>query len=167
VTGLPIESQTVSQMVDRTMALPEGTRLLLIAPVVRGRKGEFKKELADWQRQGFQRVRINGEMVAIEDAPALDKKFKHDIDVVVDRVVVKPGLEGRLADSLEQALRLADGSPRRNGPPWTRGRRSPSGSCSPSGSPARYRASPSPRSSPGCSPSTARKAPARCATAWA
>jgi excinuclease ABC subunit A len=108
-TGLPIESQTVSQMVDRTMALPEGTRLLIIAPVVRDRKGEFRKELADWQRQGYQRVRIDGEMVAIEDAPALDKKFKHDIDVVVDRVVVKPGLEGRLADSLEQALRLADG----------------------------------------------------------
>jgi excinuclease ABC subunit A len=109
VTGLPIESQTVSQMVDRTMALPEGARLLLLAPVVRGRKGEFRKELSDWQRQGYQRVRIDGEMVAIEDAPALDKKFKHDIDVVVDRVVVKPGLEGRLADSLEQALRLADG----------------------------------------------------------
>ncbi|MBW3618258.1 MAG: excinuclease ABC subunit UvrA [Proteobacteria bacterium] len=109
VTGLPIESQTVSQMVDRTMALPEGTRLLLVAPVVRGRKGEFRKELADWQRQGFQRVRIDGELYAVEDAPALDKKFKHDIDVIVDRVVVKPGLEGRLADSLEQALRLADG----------------------------------------------------------
>jgi excinuclease ABC subunit A len=109
VTGLPIEAQAVSQMVDRVMAVPEGTRLLLMAPVVRERKGEFRKELADWQRQGYQRVRIDGETYAIEDAPALDKKFKHDIDVVVDRIVVRPGLEERLADSLEQALRLADG----------------------------------------------------------
>src|SRR3569832_2374279 len=109
VTGLPIASQTISMMVDRVMALPEGTRLYLISPVVRGRKGEYKKEIADWQRQGFQRVRIDGEFYGIEDAPALDKKFKHDIDIVVDRIVVKPGIEGRLADSLETALRLADG----------------------------------------------------------
>jgi excinuclease ABC subunit A len=109
VTGLPIESQTVTQMVDRVMELPEGTRLYLVAPVVRGRKGEFKKEIADWQRQGFQRLRVNGEFYGIEDAPALDKKFKHDIDVVVDRIVVKPGLEARLADSIETALRLAEG----------------------------------------------------------
>jgi excinuclease ABC subunit A len=108
-TGLPIESQTVSTMVDRIMALPEGTRLYLLAPVVRDRKGEYKKEIADWQRQGYQRLKIDGEFYAVEDAPALDKKFKHDIDVVVDRIVVKPGLEGRLADSFEQALRLADG----------------------------------------------------------
>ena len=108
-TGLPIESQTVSQMVDRVMALDEGTRLNLIAPVVRDRKGEFRKELAEWQRAGFQRVKIDGELYLIEDAPVLDKKFKHDIDVVVDRVVVKPGLEQRLADSLTQALHLADG----------------------------------------------------------
>ena len=108
-TGLPIESQTVSQMVDKVVALPEGTRLYLLAPVVRGRKGEYRKEIADWQRQGFQRLKIDGEFYPIEDAPALDKKFKHDIDVVVDRVVTKPGLEGRLADSIEQALRLADG----------------------------------------------------------
>jgi excinuclease ABC subunit A len=108
-TGLPIESQTVTQMVDLVMALPEGTRLFLLGPVVRGRKGEFKKEIADWQRQGFQRLRVNGEFVGIEDAPALDKKFKHDIDIVVDRVVVKPGIEQRLADSLETALRLAEG----------------------------------------------------------
>ena len=108
-TGLPIESQTISQMVDKIMALEEGTRLYLLAPVVRGRKGEYRKELADWQRQGYQRVKINGEFHAIEDAPALDKKFKHDIDVVVDRIVVKEGLESRLADSMEQALRLADG----------------------------------------------------------
>jgi excinuclease ABC subunit A len=108
-TGLPIESQTVSQMVDKLSALPEGTRLYLLAPVVRGRKGEYRKEFADWQKQGFQRVKLNGEFFPIEDAPTLDKKFKHDIDIVVDRLVTKPGLEGRYADSLETALRLADG----------------------------------------------------------
>jgi len=108
-TGLPIESQTVSQMVDRTMTLPESTKLYILAPVVRNRKGEFKKELAEYMRLGFQRAKINGELVRIEDAPELDKKFKHDIDVVVDRVVVREGLETRLADSIEQALRLADG----------------------------------------------------------
>ena len=108
-TGLPIESQTVSQMVDRTMTLAEGTKLYILAPVVRNRKGEFKKDLAEYMRLGFQRAKINGELVRIEDAPELDKKFKHDIDVVVDRVVVREGLETRLADSIEQALRLADG----------------------------------------------------------
>ena len=108
-TGLPIESQTISQMVDKIMALPEGTRLLLLAPLVRGRKGEYKKEIADLQRQGFQRLKINGEYYPIEEAPKLDKKFKHDIDVVIDRVVVKSGIMARLADSLETALRLADG----------------------------------------------------------
>ena len=108
-TGLPIESQTVSQMVDRTMTLAEGTKLYILAPVVRNRKGEFKKDLAEYMRLGFQRAKINGELVRLEDAPELDKKFKHDIDVVVDRVVVKDGLETRLADSIEQALRLADG----------------------------------------------------------
>ncbi len=108
-TGLPIESQTVTQMVDRIMALPEGTRLNLMAPVIQGRKGEYRKEMADWQRQGFQRVKVDGALYLIEEAPKLDKKFKHDIDVVVDRIVVKEGLETRLSDSLEQALRLADG----------------------------------------------------------
>ena len=108
-TGLPIESQTVSQMVDRTMALAEGTKLYILAPVVRNRKGEFKKDLAEYMRLGFQRAKINGEIVRIEDAPDLDKKFKHDIDVVVDRIVVRDGLETRLADSIEQALNLADG----------------------------------------------------------
>ncbi len=108
-TGLPIESQTVSQMVDRILALPEGTRLNLLAPVVQGRKGEYRKEIADWQRQGFQRLKVDGQFYLIEEAPKLDKKFKHDIDVVVDRIVVKAGLETRLSDSLEQALRLADG----------------------------------------------------------
>ncbi|MEE2567646.1 excinuclease ABC subunit UvrA [Hyphobacterium marinum] len=108
-TGLPIESQTVSQMVDRLMALEEGTRLYLLAPVVRGRKGEYRKEFAEWLKSGFQRVKVNGEFHALEEAPTLDKKFKHDIDVVVDRVVIREGLEQRLADSLETALRLADG----------------------------------------------------------
>jgi len=108
-TGLPIESQTVSQMVDKVTALPEGTRLYLLAPVVRGRKGEYRKEIADWQRSGFQRLKIDGEFYPIEDAPTLDKKFKHDIDVVVDRIVTKPDMEQRLADSIETALRLADG----------------------------------------------------------
>ena len=97
-TGLPITAQTVSQMVDRVMALPEGTRAYLLAPVVRGRKGEYRKELAEWQRAGYTRVRIDGEMVAIEDAPALDKKYKHDIEVVVDRIAVREGIETRLAD---------------------------------------------------------------------
>ena len=108
-TGLPIEAQTVSNMVDRVMALPEGTRLYLLAPVVRGRKGEYRKELAEWQKAGFTRLRIDGEMYGIEEAPALDKKFKHDIEVVVDRLAVKEGIETRLADSFEQALKLADG----------------------------------------------------------
>ncbi len=108
-TGEPISAQTISQMVDRVMALPEGTRLYLLAPVVRGRKGEYRKELAEWQRAGFTRVRIDGEIYAIEDAPALDKKFKHDIEVVVDRIAVKDGLQTRLAESFEQALKLAEG----------------------------------------------------------
>jgi excinuclease ABC subunit A len=108
-TGLPIESQTVSMMVDKIMALPEGSRLYLLAPVVQRRKGEYKKEIAEWQRAGFQRLKIDGEFYPIEDAPQLDKKFNHDIDVVVDRLVTKPGMEQRLADSLETALRLADG----------------------------------------------------------
>jgi excinuclease ABC subunit A len=108
-TGLPIESQTVSQMVDRVMALPEGTRLYLLAPVVRGRKGEYRKEIADFMKRGYQRLKIDGEFYEIANAPALDKKFTHDIDVVVDRLVVRPDIATRLADSLEQALKLADG----------------------------------------------------------
>ncbi|HEY4031831.1 MAG TPA: excinuclease ABC subunit UvrA [Caulobacteraceae bacterium] len=108
-TGLPIESQTVSMMVDKITALPEGTRLYLLAPMIRGRKGEYRKEIADLQRQGFQRLKVDGEFYPIEDAPALEKQIKHDIDVVVDRIVVKEGLEQRLAESLETALRLADG----------------------------------------------------------
>ncbi|MDO7843273.1 excinuclease ABC subunit UvrA [Sphingomonas immobilis] len=108
-TGLPIAAQTVSQMVDRVMALPEGTRLYLLAPVVRGRKGEYRKELAEWQKAGFTRVRIDGELHEIEEAPALDKKLKHDIEVVVDRMVVGPDAATRLADSFETALKLAEG----------------------------------------------------------
>ena len=108
-TGEPISAQTVSQMVDRVMALPEGTRAYLLAPVVRGRKGEYRKELAEWQKAGFTRVRIDGEFYPIEEAPALDKKYKHDIEVVVDRIAVREGIETRLADSFEQALKLAEG----------------------------------------------------------
>ncbi|THD35654.1 MAG: excinuclease ABC subunit UvrA, partial [Sphingomonas sp.] len=108
-TGLPIEAQQVSQMVDRVMALPEGTRLYLLAPVVRGRKGEYRKELAEWQKAGFTRVRIDGQLYEIDEAPALDKKYKHDIEVVVDRLVVGPDLATRLADSFETALKLAEG----------------------------------------------------------
>src|SRR5690348_10516443 len=108
-TGLPIESQTVSQMVDRVLAMKDGTRLYLLAPVVRGRKGEYRKELADFQKRGFQRVKIDGKMLEIDAAPALNKKLKHDIEVVVDRLVVREGLGNRLADSLETALNLADG----------------------------------------------------------
>jgi excinuclease ABC subunit A len=108
-TGLPIESQTVSQMVDRVLALPERTRLYLLAPVVRGRKGEYRKEIADYMKRGFQRLKIDGEFYEIADAPALDKKLKHDIEVVVDRVVVRPDMAARLAESFETALDLADG----------------------------------------------------------
>ena len=108
-TGLPIESQTVSQMVDRVMALEEGTRLYLLAPIVRGRKGEYRKELLELQKKGFQRVKVDGAFYEIADAPTLDKKYKHDIDVVVDRIVVRGDLAARLADSIETALKLADG----------------------------------------------------------
>src|SRR5262247_4014041 len=108
-TGLPIESQTVSQMVDRVLALPEGTRIYLLAPVIRGRKGEYRKEIADFMKRGYQRLKIDGKFYEIAEAPALDKKFTHDIDVVVDRIVVRPDIATRLADSLEQALKLADG----------------------------------------------------------
>jgi excinuclease ABC subunit A len=108
-TGLPIQSQTVSQMVDKILTLTEGTRLYLLAPIARGRKGEFRKELAELRKRGFQRVKVDGEMLEIDDVPALDKKYKHDIEVVVDRVVVREGLQTRLADSIETALELSDG----------------------------------------------------------
>ena len=108
-TGLPIESQTISQMVDRTMELPDGTRLYLLAPMIRGRKGEYRKEFAELLKNGYQRVKVDGEFFELEDAPKLDKKFKHDIDVVVDRVIVREGMEQRLAESFETALGLAQG----------------------------------------------------------
>src|ERR1041385_4520322 len=108
-TGLPIESQTVSQMVDRILEMPEGTRLYLLAPVVRGRKGEYRKELQEFQKRGFQRVKVDGKLYEIDAVPALNKKVKHDIEVVVDRLVVRPEIKVRLADSLETALELADG----------------------------------------------------------
>ena len=108
-TGLPIESQTVSQMVDRVMAMPEGVRLLLLAPIVRGRKGEYRKDLLELQKRGFQRVKVDGKMYDIDASPSLDKKLKHDIEVVVDRIVVRKDLGNRVADSIETALKLADG----------------------------------------------------------
>ena len=108
-TGLPIESQTISQMVDRVLALPERTRLFLLAPVIRGRKGEYRKEIADFMKRGFQRLKIDGKYYEIAEAPALDKKLKHDIDVVVDRIVVRGDIGSRLSESLETALELADG----------------------------------------------------------
>jgi excinuclease ABC subunit A len=108
-TGLPIESQTVSQMVDRIMGLPEGVRLYLLAPIVRGRKGEYRKELAEFQRQGFQRVQVDGKLYELDEVPKLNKKQKHDIELVIDRLVLAPGLEQRLAESIETALGHADG----------------------------------------------------------
>lgn len=108
-TGLPIESQTVSQMVDRVLSLPDKERLYLLAPIIRGRKGEYRKELAEFQKKGFQRVKIDGQFHEISDAPALDKKLKHDIELVIDRIVVKRDIAARLAESFETALELADG----------------------------------------------------------
>jgi excinuclease ABC subunit A len=108
-TGLPIESQTVTQMADRILALPEGTRLFLLAPIVRGRKGEYRKDLLELQKKGFQRVKVDGKFYDIGQSPALDKKIKHDIEVVVDRIAVKADIGNRLPDSIETALNLADG----------------------------------------------------------
>ena len=108
-TGLPIESQTVSQMVDRVMEMAEGTRLLLLAPIIRGRKGEYKREIQNLSKRGFQRLKVDGAFYEIDDVPALNKKVKHSIEVLVDRIVVSDGLQPRLADSFETALSLADG----------------------------------------------------------
>ena len=108
-TGKPIQSQTVSEMVDRLLTLPEGTRLSLMAPFIRGRKGEYKKEINELKKKGFQRLKVNGEFCEIGDIPALDKNVKHTISVVVDRVVIKSGIEKRLADALETILKLSDG----------------------------------------------------------
>lgn len=108
-TGLPIEAQTVSQMVDRLLALPEGSRFYLLAPIIRGRKGEYRKEILDLRKQGFQRIKVDGTLYNLEDVPALDKKKKHDLEVVVDRVVIHPDRGPQLADALETALKLSDG----------------------------------------------------------
>ena len=111
-TGLPITSQTVSQMVDNLLAMEDGTRLYLLAPIVRGRKGEYRKELAELMQKGFTRARIDGEFHELDDLPALDKKKKHDIEIVVDRIVIRKDneeLATRLADSVETALNLTDG----------------------------------------------------------
>ena len=103
-TGLPIESQTVSQMVDRVLTIPEGTRLYLLAPIARGRKGEYRKEFADLRKRGFQRVKIDGKMFELDEVRPLNKNLKHDIEIVVDRVIVDGDLGNRLADSFETAL---------------------------------------------------------------
>ena len=187
-TGLPIESQTVSQMVDRVLALPEGTRLYLLAPIVRGRKGEYRKELAELQKKGFQRIKIDGAFHEIAEAPALDKKLKHDLEVVVDRIVVRGDIAARLAELLPDGARTRRRPGHRRDRGYeTRGgerrrrdregkrertqeRRSGERTCassSPKSSPVRFPASPSPRSSRGCSRSTTPTAPARSATASA
>ena len=167
-----------TQMVDRILELPEGTRLYLLAPVIRGRKGEYKKELADFQKRGFQRVKVDGQFYEIADAPALDKKLKHDIDVVIDRIVVRNDLGNRLADRFETALELADGlaiaeyadkplpASESKGANKSKNETHERVIFS-QRSPARSPASPSTRSSPGCSRSTTRSAPARNATASA
>jgi len=108
-TGLPIEAQQVQDMVDRVIAMPDGIRGFLLAPIVRDRKGEYKKEFQELRKQGFQRVKVDGEFYELDQPPTLDKKFRHDIDVVVDRIVVGEGIETRLADSFRTALDLADG----------------------------------------------------------
>ena len=109
VTGLPIEAQTISQMTDMIMQYPQGSKLMICAPVIRSRKGEYKKELTEWQKSGFTRVKIDGEIYDIEETPSLDKNKKHDISVIIDRIVMKEGIESRLSESLEKALKLADG----------------------------------------------------------
>lgn len=108
-TGLPIEAQSVAQMVDKILAMPEGTKLILLAPIARGKKGEFKKEFAELQKKGFQRVNIDDEIYNIEELPELNKNQKHDIEVVVDRIIIKQGIESRVSQSVETALKLSDG----------------------------------------------------------
>ena len=108
-TGLPIEAQTVSQMVDRILAMPPATKILLLAPIARGKKGEFKKEFESLQKQGYQRVKVDGEIYNLDDVPALSKTLKHDIEVVVDRLAIKPEIQERLTQSVETALKISDG----------------------------------------------------------
>jgi len=106
-TGLPIEAQTISQMVDIVLEMPEGAKLLLLSPIARGKKGEFKKEFEDLRKQGFQRLKIDGQIYDIEETPNLNKNQKHDIEVVVDRVIIKEGISERLAQSFETAIKLS------------------------------------------------------------
>jgi len=108
-TGLPIEAQTVSQMVDAVMEMPEGTKLMILAPVVRARKGEYRKEIQDWQKKGFTRIKVDGALYEIDATPELDKNKKHDLAIIVDRIIIKGGIEERVAQSFEKALELADG----------------------------------------------------------
>ena len=166
-TGLPIEAQTVSQMVDRVMAMPEGTRLLLLAPVVRDRKGEYRKELAELQRRGFTRVKVDGTLYEIGDVPSLNRKTKHEIEAVVDRIVVRDGIAPRLADSFETALALSDGVVYAEHAD-AKGQTGASAPCSRRALPVRCPASRSRRSSRGCSASTAPTVPVRRAMglAW-
>jgi len=108
-TGKPIQAQQISEMVDRVIMMESGTRAYLLAPIVRDRKGEYKKEFKELKKQGFQRVKVNGAFYDLDDVPELDKKFRHNIDVVIDRIVIKEGIEQRLADSFRTSLDLADG----------------------------------------------------------
>ena len=109
VTGLPIEAQQVQDMVDRVLGLEHGLRAYLLAPIIRDRKGEYKKEFLELRKSGFQRVKVNNEFYDLDEPPVLDKKFRHNIDVVVDRVIIREDMATRLADSFRTALDLADG----------------------------------------------------------
>jgi excinuclease ABC subunit A len=160
-TGLPIESQTVSQMVDRILTMRDGARLYILAPIARGRKGEFRRELANLQKRGFQRVRIDGETLLIEDAPLLEKNIKHNIEVVVDRVVLRDGVDSRLADSLETALGLSDGLV------FIDDADTEERTMLSRGLPALFPASPLTRSNPACFPSTIRLVRVRFVMVWA
>ena len=160
-----------------------GHRLYLLAPVVRGRKGEYRKELAEYLKKGFQRVKIDGTFHELAEVPTLDKKFPHDIDVVVDRIVVRPDIGQRLAESFEPALKLAEGlavieyadapagaADEKKSDKKTakiHDKSGPNESSSRKNSPARCRASPFPKSNPDCSPSITPMAPARPAAASA
>ena len=169
---LALQAQSVSQMVDATLALPADTRLMILAPVVRDRKGEFADLFADMQAQGYVRFRVDGKTVEAADVPKLKKAEKHDIDVVIDRIRVQPGIEQRLAESYEAALRIADGRALAveldaavGEPPRPRPRRW--SICSRASSPARSATTRCPSSSRACSRSTRRSAPARPAAASA
>ncbi len=164
-TGLPITAMQVQDMVDAVMAMPEGTRAYLLAPIIRDRKGEYRKEFLELRKQGFQRVKVDGQFYELEEAPALDKKLRHDIDVVVDRIVVREGIETRLADSFRTALDLADGIAIFE-TAQAEGEGEPCAPPSPRNSPARSAASPLPRSSRACFRSTRLSGPARPATGW-